>query len=675
MTWGVFALKNVSIVSTRLCFLIALCQAIFAQGAVQAAPQAAELPPRNFADKYLTELDDLPEPTVMLSIHRVSTSKHTFTHDAVPPPHLVFAPALTPVPISVHAAALGVARTSIMASTSGAGIPATPGLTLLGSGAASASAAGSGQTSILAAAPALVQAPVVSAAAPAAPALAQAPTVSAPAPSAIGPTAITPAAAVPSGPVVAKPITLSSSETPFAPEGDLRRGLPAPLDPVFPGTEYVGQPVIGAPDESPVFPLEAQIYKYLPVLKAKRIQIYGWANPGGGYSSSHKSNIPLTYAVAPNKLEMEQLVLRIERSPDTVQQEHTDWGFRLGLVYGIDYRWTTAYGWYPASSELLKHNDLYGFDPVECYGLFYVPKIGKRKLFQGLSIRYGRYISPPDIEAQLSPDNYLWTHSVMFAYDAYTHTGIQGSLKLNDQWMYQLGIHSGSDMAPWTPTAIPTLETYLRWVSKNNNNSLYFGIDSLNNGRYRGARAVTYDAQMATALNTFTNSSSFQAPQTPAHDNLQQFNVTYAHRFSRRLHTMTEAYYLYSFDALQGGTVSYGPPHNENALTGPGAFLPGTSRAWGFVNYTNYKVTDKDYITLRPIDYLIDERGWRTGFPTTYASWTLGWCHRFSELTCIRPEIRYERALNYHNGQIVTPYDNGTKRSQFTFGLDLIRRF
>jgi hypothetical protein len=464
------------------------------------------------------------------------------------------------------------------------------------------------------------------------------------------------------------------SATPYAPEGEKRRGMEAPLDPVFPGTEWVGQPVIGAPDTDPVWALEAQIYKYCPALKKARIKIYGWGNPGGGFSTSNKSNIPLTYAIVPNRLEMEQLILRVERTPDTVQQEHMDWGFRLSNLFGTDYRWTTAQGWQPASNQLLRHNYLYGYDPVEAYGQIYIPKIGKKKIFQGMVVRFGRYISPPDIEAQLAPDNYLWTHSVMFTYDAYTHTGIQSSIKLSDRWMWQLGIHAGSDMAPWYKGAIPTGESYLRWTSKTNNDSLYGGVDGINNGRFRLARETVEVGEMAQALSTVTG-QTVAAPKVPSHDNLQQFNLTWGHRFNRRLHMMTEAYYLYSFDALQGGTVNNGPPRPFNSLTGPGALLPGTSRAWGFVNYTACKITDHDYICLRPVDYLIDERGWRTGFPTTYASWTIGWVHRFSDYLTLRPEIRYERALNSHNGIPVTPYDNGTRRYQFTFGADLIQRF
>ncbi len=463
----------------------------------------------------------------------------------------------------------------------------------------------------------------------------------------------------PVAPAPTVPVPCWQTSTPFAPEGELRRGLPAALDPVFPSQEWVGQPLIGVPDTDMVYPLEKAIYKECPALKKARIKIYGWGNPGVDHSSSKYSNIPLSYAIVPNRLEMEQLILRIERTPDMVQTEHKDWGFRFTNLYGIDYRWTTASGWYPASSQLLNHNYLYGYDPVECWGEVYFPKVA-----QGMVVKFGRYISPPDVEAQLAPDNYLWTHSTMFTFDSYTHTGIQTTTKLSDHWMIQTGIHAGDDMAPWAKGALPTFEGYVRWVSKSNNDSVFTGVDSLNNGRFRLARQVLQAEAYAAATGT-------TPAQIPAHDNLQQFNFTWGHRFSRRIHMMSEAYLLYSFDALQGGTVNNGPPHTYNALTGPGAYLPGTSTAWGFVNYTQFKITDKDYISIRPVDYLIDPRGWRTGFRTTYASWTAGWTHRFSDLLTIRPEIRYERALT--NNQ--SPYDNGTRRYQFIFGADLIQRF
>jgi len=61
-------------------------------------------------------------------------------------------------------------------------------------------------------------------------------------------------------------------------------------------------------------------------------------------STSNKSNIPESYVIVPNGIELDQGVLRIERVPDTVQTGHVDWGFRFTPMYGIDYRWTTSQG-------------------------------------------------------------------------------------------------------------------------------------------------------------------------------------------------------------------------------------------------------------------------------------------------------------------------------------------
>src|SRR5216683_3947651 len=48
----------------------------------------------------------------------------------------------------------------------------------------------------------------------------------------------------------------AASET-SAPREPKRRALPAPLDPLFPGSEYLGPtPLIGVPDTDPEYPLE-----------------------------------------------------------------------------------------------------------------------------------------------------------------------------------------------------------------------------------------------------------------------------------------------------------------------------------------------------------------------------------------------------------------------------------
>ena len=112
----------------------------------------------------------------------------------------------------------------------------------------------------------------------------------------------------------------------------------------------------------------------------------------GNWSTARNSNAPTSYWIDPNRFEMDQAVLIFEREVNTAQTDHYDWGFKITQFYGIDYRYTTAGGF--LSDQLLEHNRLYGYDPLEMYGDFFIPDVA-----QGMTIRVGRYISPPDIEA------------------------------------------------------------------------------------------------------------------------------------------------------------------------------------------------------------------------------------------------------------------------------------
>jgi hypothetical protein len=103
---------------------------------------------------------------------------------------------------------------------------------------------------------------------------------------------------------------------------------------------------------------------------------------------------------------------------------------------------------------------------------------------------------------------------------------------------------------------------------------------------------------------------------------------------------------------------------------GPGTPIPGTAGAEGFVSYFQVLISKKDYLSIRN-DLLNDPKANRTGYVTLYTSHTIGFVHYFTNEIRIRPEVRYERA--YAGG--VTPYDNGTKKDQFTAAMDLIVRF
>ncbi|RBL89939.1 outer membrane beta-barrel protein [Chitinophaga flava] len=420
---------------------------------------------------------------------------------------------------------------------------------------------------------------------------------------------------------------------PVAVDSSNGRSLPSPLSaPPFPSGEWVGGPLVGIPADAPDYPLT----RALGLAGNKsRIKIYGWVDVGGNFSTSRSSNAPTSYNLVPNSVVLDQLILRIERQPNTVQREHADWGFVVDNIYGTDYRYTLAKGIF--SDQLLQKNNLYGYDPTQVYAMLYLPRVA-----EGLLIKVGRFISPADIEAQWAPDNYLYSHSLMFTVDPYTFTGVHAALRLNAHWQLFAGVHAGNDMAPWSNSASPNGLLMARWVSSDNNNALYGGINSMGKGYYKNA-----------------------------HDNLQMVVATWGHRFSSRVHMHTEAYYIWQHEAAVGGTAIEGPGEKWYMGTGLGATIPGIASAVGLVNYFQIQLSHKrDYLSIRN-DMLNDPQGNRTGYTTVYTSHTIGWVHHFNDLVRIRPEVRYERAWKSD----ATPYDNGLRKDQFTTAMDLIVRF
>ena len=74
------------------------------------------------------------------------------------------------------------------------------------------------------------------------------------------------------------------------------------------------------------------------------------------------------------------------------------------------------------------------------YGEVYLPWF-----LDGLNIRFGRYISMPDIEAQLAPNNYMYSHSMTYGFDNYTNHGVVISQQVNKNVMVQFGVSNGTE--------------------------------------------------------------------------------------------------------------------------------------------------------------------------------------------------------------------------------------
>jgi Putative beta-barrel porin-2, OmpL-like. bbp2 len=405
------------------------------------------------------------------------------------------------------------------------------------------------------------------------------------------------------------------------------------------------------------------------------IQIYGWVDPGFNVSSNttrKAGNAPVAYAYDPNTVQLDQAVIYIERTPDTIQTDHVDWGFRLSAIYGENYRYTTSYGL--ASYQLLKNNQQNGYDFPMLYGEVYIPQVA-----EGLMIRFGRYISVPDIEAQLAPNNYMYTHSLTYSFDNYTNEGIIASLAITPHIILQFGISDG------TEAAVSNVGQSVLNPAPGSQNLLNPGSRLLKDP---GAQIPSFTACARIDWNSGNDNiqpcaNGINGGQW-GYNNLQWYGVTYYHRFNDHWHLSMESYYEYQdgvpninnpavASGLAAGTTT--TPFSGINFNAPGlahCSNPNTLRcdayAIGNVAYINYSPEPRDNFSLRPEIYY-DPQGQRTGTPATYWEVSLGWQHWYSPQVEVRPEIGYYQS----NG--AKAFNVGTKNFTLIGAGDLIYHF
>lgn len=423
-----------------------------------------------------------------------------------------------------------------------------------------------------------------------------------------------------------------------------RRALPAPLaSPPFPSAEWQGYPLVGVPPATTVWPTTELLHALLPELVpavAPRFRAYGWATTSGNLSSARDSNLPSSYWLAPNSVQLEQGVVRVEREVDSVQQDHVDWGFRATLLYGTNYRWMTAGGWF--SDQLLERNELYGFDATELYFDLYFPGLA-----DGSILRLGRWVACPDIETQFAPDNAMATHSLLFTHDTYTQTGVMLTSMIDRQWSVQAGLHAGTDSAPWFEGAVLTGMLGVRWVAADNDDSLYVVLNAINDARFQ---RFEQDGQPSGA------------------DNFNYLVGTWQHRVDADLNTKTEGYVMWQRDAVVGGRPSLGPVRSFGGGGGLGADIPGTTWTGGVLNYTSLRLSPQAFVTLRN-EWWRDADGARSGFAGSYTSHGIGLTWNATPSLQVRPEAVYYR--NWSN----RAFDLGEDKGLWVLGFDVTVRF
>jgi len=391
-------------------------------------------------------------------------------------------------------------------------------------------------------------------------------------------------------------------------------------------------------------------------LKDSRFVMYGWIEPGGNISTSHArynfvtgtgGNYPEAYSYEPNTVQLDQATLYLERTPDEVQRDHVDWGFRIASLYGTDYKYTFSNG--ILDNQYLNEAKPYGFDPVMYYLDFWFPKIA-----EGENIRVGRYISIPDIEAQLAPNNITYSHSLLYTYDPYTQNGIVSTTKLSKNWQVQAELSAGNDVAPWVKSERHlTPAACVIWTSNSGTDNLYPCMNTLNDSQWRW-------------------------------NNVQHAVITWYHKFNSNWHMDTEFWYMW-----QSHTPNVNNPAGEAYIAHAYSYVnigapsgaqctPAVefcySYEWAAVNYLNYQFGPRDIATLRT-DYMNDATGQRTGFKTRYMEYDVGYTHWVGDVIELRPEIRFEHARDAEAYDNPSDTPNGGRHSQAMIAADVIFHF
>ena len=108
-------------------------------------------------------------------------------------------------------------------------------------------------------------------------------------------------------------------------------------------------------------------------------------------------------------------------------------------------------------------------------------------------------------------------------------------------------------------------------------------------------------------------------------DNLQQFDITWYHRFSKTVHIATESWYMYQHGVPNIAGRVANPIMPEVGTNGASCHIGAlrcTAPEYAIVNYVEKELSAKLFLSFRS-EVVNDRRGQRTGYTTKYSENTL----------------------------------------------------
>lgn len=351
----------------------------------------------------------------------------------------------------------------------------------------------------------------------------------------------------------------------------------------------------------------------------------------------NQTNFGQLFTDKSNRPILNQLLFTVARDLDTTA---TSWeyGFKLQLMYGSDARITHSVGLFDQSIH-----DRNQFDVVEANGSVRIPVIEG-----GVDLKVGIYPTPLGVETIDPKGNPFYSKSYIFNYGLpFKHTGGLAIAHLTPM----IDLYGGVD-------------TGVNTFTDNNNSAGYiagFGLTLM------GGNLTVL------ALSHFgvENPSNVRAPY--GNDGYRYLNdVIVVYKATDKLTFTTELNYIRddgyraeAFGAAQYVSYALNDQFTLNA------------RAEVYRDPNNFFVSNprnnRDYINFQRGSYSTFITASR---PTTYSEFTAGVTYKPEGLPkqvanlLIRPEIRYDRALNNSR-----PFGDGNQRGVVTLGTDVVLAF
>lgn len=373
---------------------------------------------------------------------------------------------------------------------------------------------------------------------------------------------------------------------------------------------------------------------------------------GAGVNAGH------LYTDKEDQFVVNQLMLTAERDLDPAATDF-DWGFKLQGLYGTDARYTHFLGIFDRNTTSRYQGDI-----IEANLQFHLPVVTEG----GIDAKVGGYAAPLGEEVIPSNNNFLYSHSYIFNYGLPAKlAGLLTVSHINSTVDLYLGVDSGV-------------------------NTTYDTGD--NNGRLSGLAGLGFNNLMdgkltILALSHFGPEDAKYTEQTPngvLHSGQGRYygDIVATYKPDDQWTWVTEVNYVHD-DAVtvSNNTASaYGvAQYGVYALT-PSLSLVG--RAEIFADRAGFFVSsyggNRDAVNAER-GRAYDQTVYGTGTSTTYGELTLGVNYKLPGMperldgAMLRPEIRFDRALN---GVNAFDYDSsGVAHAsyQISGGMDLVIPF